>query len=331
MSNANSQAKPLRSSLTSSQNDMHAVTTALLADLIDYAGLFPPAALDMPTMTRSYAEHLASEHAWMLSRVIVPVARLSEFEVGAETVLPRKVETQESHETSQAEPWRISAITASPSDPAAFQTDLDRIDAFNSTHADGSLGCAVIDTIETKITSTADIERALDSIPDHIFPFFELPLDRDVRGMLAALAGDGGGKIRTGGLEPSLFPTVETVAHFIRLAALADAPFKATAGMHHPLRHVSTTVSGATEHGFLNVFIAAALAHSEGIDEATITTVLSETSLDAFTFSDAAIVWRDEYRLDADALEAARLAFAVSFGSCSFDEPIADLKQLGVL
>jgi hypothetical protein len=50
--------------------------TALLANIIDYAGLFPPASLDMATTVANYASHLGSEDAWLLERLIVPAARL---------------------------------------------------------------------------------------------------------------------------------------------------------------------------------------------------------------------------------------------------------------
>ena len=52
----------------------------LLSGLIDYAGLFPPAALDMPAAAREYAEYRESEYRWALGRFVIPVARLDEFE-----------------------------------------------------------------------------------------------------------------------------------------------------------------------------------------------------------------------------------------------------------
>ena len=51
---------------------------ALLANLIDYAGLFPPAALSMEEAVRNYARYREGEHAWMLGRFVVPEARAHE-------------------------------------------------------------------------------------------------------------------------------------------------------------------------------------------------------------------------------------------------------------
>ena len=49
---------------------------ALLAGIVDYAGLFPPAGLDMPAAVRNYASYRTDDHAWMLGRFVVPASRL---------------------------------------------------------------------------------------------------------------------------------------------------------------------------------------------------------------------------------------------------------------
>src|SRR5579862_3638410 len=55
----------------------------LLTELIDYAGLFPPAGLDMAAAVRNYASWLSGDYSWMLGRFIVPAARVDEFERAA--------------------------------------------------------------------------------------------------------------------------------------------------------------------------------------------------------------------------------------------------------
>ena len=59
---------------------MSAAAGALLAGLIDYAGLFPPAGLAMEAAVAAYASHRRGPERWILSRFVVPVARLGEFE-----------------------------------------------------------------------------------------------------------------------------------------------------------------------------------------------------------------------------------------------------------
>jgi hypothetical protein len=50
-----------------------------LAGAIDYAGLFPPAALDMRTAIRNYASYRAGDDASLLGRFVAPAARLGEL------------------------------------------------------------------------------------------------------------------------------------------------------------------------------------------------------------------------------------------------------------
>jgi hypothetical protein len=79
-------------------------------------------------------------------------------------------------------------------------------------------------------------------------------------------------------------------------------------------------------YGFLNVFIAAALVYA-GESEDNALAVLQEEDPVAFSFSDDAIAWRDK-RVDAEQIRASRADFAISFGSCSFREPVDEIESL---
>ena len=112
-------------------------------------------------------------------------------------------------------------------------------------------------------------------------------------------------------------------------------PFKATAGLHHPVRAMRPLTyqpdsPSAMMHGFVNVFLAAALLWHRGSNEADALATLEETSPAAFVFDDKCVSWHD-HSLTAAQLRSARRKFAISFGSCSFEEPIQDLKDLGWL
>jgi len=138
-------------------------------------------------------------------------------------------------------------------------------------------------------------------------------------------------KLRTGGIKPEMIPSVADVAEFIDACAERRLPFKATAGLHHPIRAshpltYDTNAPRAVMHGFLNVFMAAAFAwHGERNFEP----ILAETDADAFRFDERAH-WRDR-SLDVEQIQTARQQFAHSFGSCSFEEPIQGLKAVGLL
>jgi hypothetical protein len=133
---------------------------------------------------------------------------------------------------------------------------------------------------------------------------------------------------------PSAVPSLDQVADFMLACAGARVPFKATAGLHHALRAqraltYETMSPQAVMHGFLDVFVAAALAW-QGASRQEVRAALEEAAPEAFRFEEDAVAWRDR-RLSAQVLADCRESFAASFGSCSFAEPVADLRGLGVL
>lgn len=142
--------------------------------------------------------------------------------------------------------------------------------------------------------------RALE--PLGVETYFELVLDEGWRdsvpaaiGAIAALGGRV--KLRCGG---AFTPSVGQVALVIASCREAGVPFKATAGLHHAVRR-------GEEHGFLNL-LAATTAPSGEIEA-----VLAE---------------EDAAKLD---VAGADRALFVSFGSCSWQEPVDDLRELGLL
>lgn len=293
----------------------------LLGELIDYAGLFPPAALPMSEAVGNYGEYLKSDQSWMLGRFITPTARLEEFERAADSHL------------SGARPWRLSVLGGS--DLAA---DLRAIAEFNQKHSGAASAAAVIDALEIRATGIGDIEQAMSAVHDSgLAPavYIEIPIANDPRPLVSAIARAGGrAKARTGGLTPEAFPASGEVARFLAACAAEGAAFKATAGLHHPLRAVHrltyepNSVSGLM-HGFLNVFLAAAWLRA-GLSAEEAVELLEEKNPAAFRFGDEAVDWRDR-RLTKEEIINTREGFAVAFGSCSFCEPIEDLRALGLL
>jgi hypothetical protein len=289
----------------------------LLTSLIDYAGLFPPAKLDMKTAVGHYAAYRQSEYAWMLGRFIVPAARLDEFAREAAAYwVPERGEKS----------WGLSVLSGFQLDE-----DINKIMDFNMRHPES----AFIDAIEIKAERVEDIERAMHSMPGLLAAYFEIPIADDPGELIAAMARTGArAKVRTGGLTPETIPTTTDLARFIGQCAAANVRFKATAGLHHSIRSVHRLTDepdspSGLMHGFLNVFLAGAfLRHGMSLDTAT--RLLDESSGEAFQFDDEGVAWR-ERRLTTDQLGRARQSFSVAFGSCSFEEPIGDLKAAGLL
>ncbi|MCH2133675.1 MAG: hypothetical protein MK116_07985 [Phycisphaerales bacterium] len=299
-------------------SDSSPTLVSLLEGVVDYAGLYPPANHGMDEMVRRYAAGLAAPTSWMLARVIVPVNRLDEFEQAADGLLPR---------SDTEDPWCLSVLV-SPAGSDTLERDIECLARFNERHCEAQHGLALADVVELRADSAEGVEDALDLLPDDLYPFFEVDTDEDSRGLLAALAGsDAAAKIRTGGIKPELNPPTEAVAKFIFNCAQAGVPFKATAGLHHPLPNDEPSIP-AHQQGFLNVFAAAAAAQHLRIDEQEIAAMLD--LIEGFHFEDEQMRV-GETILTREQIEDTRAGLAISFGSCSWEEPVDDLTALGFL
>ena len=299
---------------------------ALLDELIDYAGLFPPARLEMTPAVDAFAMHRSSPLAEALGRFVVPVARLEEFEAAAARHLPTVPDVEDVDQAPEL--WGVSALVSAAEDLDAVKADLEMIEAFNDRHTAQGAGAAIVDTIELRAGSGEAIDSVLDLLDDELYPYFELDHRGDVRGTLAAIAGlDAGAKVRTGGIASDDHPTIDQLGQFIEACRMAAVPFKATAGLHHPVRAHQASV-GATQFGFLNVFIGASLLHAGVIDGGGLRKVLAEEDPAAFGCREGHIDWRDR-SISIDALAEARSRFAHSYGSCSFNEPTDELRAMG--
>lgn len=304
---------------------------ALLSSLIDYAGLFPPAKLEMKPAVEAFGSYVRSEQEWMLGAFICPASKLEDFSREASSLMPGTVATSGYREHAIGEPWRLSVLIDGDPDE-----DLDDIEAFNEHHSVEEHGLCQVDSIEIKAPSVEVIDAALDMIPETLSPYFEIPLTEDPRGFIAALAGnEAAAKIRTGGITPDAFPTTDQIAAFLVAAAAADVPFKATAGLHHPFRGDNKLTyahdsASCTMHGFLNLFLAAAAAKVRRADVALVAKILDAKARDTFAFSDQGVRMFD-FAIDTIHIASVRETFALSFGSCSFEEPVKELTAARIL
>ena len=284
---------------------------ALLAGLVDYAGLFPPAALNMPAAVRRYAEYGASDDAWMLGRFVLPSANLDAFWAERSTL------------RDQPE-WHLSALVG-----ADVEADVERVHAFNATMA----GYARVDTVEGKASSIDAVARFADAASG-FKAFVEIPLN-DFSPLVDEICQRGiSAKVRTGGVTANAFPEPEVLLAFIEYACRANVPFKATAGLHHPMRgeYRLTYEDGSpkgTMFGFLNLFLTAAFVHA-GMTDGAALALLLERDVKKLFVSTNAIQWRDRAVTTSD-INAARDCVAVSFGSCSFREPADELRAAALI
>lgn len=291
----------------------------LLYAVVDYAGLFPPASLDMAGATREYAQHRGGPDAWALGRFVLPAARLEEFETAAKDILPRDA----------ASSWALSALLGSD-----LEEDLGRIERFNDRHGDARRGAVLVDTVELKTHSAREVMRASDLLDRRFDTYMEVPVHDDPAEMIAAIAQTvAKAKIRTGGVTPDAFPTTAHVLRFIQRCIAHDVAFKATAGLHHPWRaeyalSYAPDAPRGTMFGFLNVLLCTA-AVLGGLPERTAYDLLEERDGRATAFDGDGARWRGQ-RFDTELLERAR-EYMSAFGSCSFREPMDDLRGVRLL
>lgn len=303
---------------------------ALMTGLVDYAGLFPPAGLDMTAAVRNYARYLAGEHAWMLARFVVPAARLAEFERAQAGV-------------TVAREWKLSALL-----DANAGADIEAVAEFNLRNS----GRARVDALEMKAGSVEEIHRVGVIAPAETQAYFEISSEHTTELLDAVRDVGGRAKIRTGGVTPNAIPSVQAVARFIDECARVGVAFKATAGLHHPLRCTKAltyeaNAPRAAMHGFLNVFLVAALRFGQLKDAVDtrgfVLTAFLGSAAPQLEFTESAVKMgtaRHDERMGTMATEAviptaqilaAREHFAVSFGSCSFEEPVSEMQELTLL
>ena len=291
----------------------------LLRGVVDYAGLFPPASLEMAAAAAEYATQRASADSWMLGRFVLPAARLSEFEQAAKAVMPREA----------WQSWALSALLSGD-----VEEDIRRCEQFNERHRDARQGAVHVDTVELKVHTTRDVAHAGELLDRNFDTYMEVPVAEDPAQLIAAISQTHAkAKIRTGGTTGDAFPTSAQVIRFIARCLGHNVGFKATAGLHHPWRNeyrltYAPDAERGTMYGFLNVLLATA-ALAAGMDERTATQLLEARTNEHVEFSP------DGVKFGAIELNVANLAHArevmSSFGSCSFREPVDDLRGLHLL
>ncbi|MDI9636760.1 hypothetical protein QPK87_10075 [Kamptonema cortianum] len=295
---------------------MRPALKALLDRPIDYAGLFPPAKLDLPTALQEYVGFDAEE-SLLVDRFICPANKLTDFN----QLLRESGDDYEPIDVTVVG----SAIENGHGSTEQFQRDcrrMDEADLLNPT------------AYEVRCPSDHHVHSVLKAVSRS--SLWDLGLDVYLEfpwgdGMEEAIheathmMEDVGFKARTGGITPDAFPSVSEVADFIYLVASLEIPFKFTAGLHEPLRYEDKDL-GVYRHGFLNVMIASALAFSSDLTKPEIERILEITSPTEIVIGDDIQV--AGHILTLDDIQSWWGWFG-GFGSCSVAEPIAGLKRLG--
>ena len=213
---------------------------------------------------------------------------------------------------------------------ANLASGIESVIAFNAR-----VSRATVDSVEAKADRPGAIYELASGRSATLDVYVELPLDGELELLVdAARAVGARAKVRTGGVTTEAFPSARSVVHFMRACLDAVVPFKATAGLHHPVTGTYALTYAAdsprgTMFGFLNVFLAAAFL-TMGMSDEDATRLLDDRDVSAFVFGEEGVEWRGR-RLDTAHLAATRERAFGSFGSCSFREPVDDLRSMALL
>lgn len=289
--------------------NVNPAASAMLNNLFDYAGLFPPAALAMDEAAAEFSSLRLGEHRECVQRMVCPVAWLPEL-------LERIPEHTEA-------PWPISVLGTSVD---GFAQDRLAIESFEREAG----ARAYVEALEVKVGSAPLRKEALNHLVNAGFEevFVEVPVHAEGLELLHMIADAGviGAKGRTGGLEAAAFPSSASLAEWLYECVALDLPFKLTAGLHHAVRFHDPRL-GAHHHGFVNVMAAVGLALTEDLSAKEMAAVLEAE----VRFGADGLTWKERVLTQSE-IQDARELFR-SIGSCSIMEPIESLNQLmsGVL
>jgi hypothetical protein len=276
---------------------------ALFRRLVDDAAMFPPGDLPLAEAVAAHRAHRTSPYADLVGPFVCTDEDL--MKVAAEAA------------RTGDEPLEVAVVItggAGGIEPAV---------RYGDRSAD-----ITVSAVEVRLRNEDDLSRnalrvvrACDDCLDEENAYVEVGLDGAWERALDVVADAGyAAKLRTGGLDASLFPAEGQVAAFITACLDREVAFKCTAGLHNAVRHTAAD-TGFEHHGFLNVLLA------------------TRASLDGGSQDEVAAVLanRDGERLAAQARElsedqaAGTRRWFTSFGSCSIDEPRHDLTTLKLL
>jgi hypothetical protein len=305
--------------------------------------MFPPAGLSLERALAKYRQHRSGAEAWMVGRFVCPVAGLcvltamnySKGDGDVAVIVPAT-------DSDTAFPSTLNTALAAIRDFPIGKV-IDAVE-FRWPHALlNSLDSGLLDTIMRMAAHEAAKTKV-----SPLTMFFECPTDyahlkfnrlqlvstgvrviADYNQYSEPDYSSAGFKIRCGGAGSLAIPSSEEVAAVISACRDHGVFWKATAGLHHPFRHVDPEL-GVPVHGFINLLTAAVMADVHRLDAGRVQAILDDDDPAHFRFTNEALTWR-ELSATVPQIAGARERSLRSFGSCSIDEPWQDLTVLGLV
>ncbi|MCB0825149.1 MAG: hypothetical protein KDC26_03085 [Armatimonadetes bacterium] len=301
---------------------MKASLRALVDRMIDYAGLFPPAKLEMEAAVAEFLDIMKSDSGFYVDRFVCPAGDIEALE-DALTKHHVNIDNEDASEIAVIAPRLSSAEELKP-----------RIKKLTQQLEEARLP---LGTLEMALPGGGNAHAATKAVMKSDLPEFvgqvylEFGWGSDFAESLheaASASEDVGFKARTGGVTAEAFPGTEQLAEFIVVCAQLEAPFKFTAGLHEPLRYQDQNL-GVMRHGFLNAMVGSTIAVAKDATKAEVRQVLEITDLGAVIVTDEFIQLGD-FKVTKDDIDDFWGYFG-GFGSCSVAEPVVGLQGLGLL
>lgn len=275
----------------------------LLQNLVDYAGLFPPAGLSLESSLANYRRYQQGEAAFLLGRLICPSSRLGD----------------------------LSALLVADDELllSVLVQDPQEVEAIEEFHRNVSPRVRV-DTLEVRWNGLESARAWLQRWNYSMFFEVQGTQVEPAARVVAEVGRRAGLKLRTGSIEPEGFPALSSIAEFLSIASQYAVPYKCTAGLHHARNgHYRLTYEPESPSGpmlgFLTLFGIACLHWHRQLPASTLVEALQDGQLEV---TQSALQWRD-YRVTLEQIQEFRACGGRSFGSCSFDEPHQELREMG--
>jgi hypothetical protein len=271
----------------------------LFARLVDDSALFPPGDAAMPEALRAHFAIRESEHAGVLGVFLCQASRLPELITELIKIKPK-----------QPLPFSLIIDTGLGGVPKAISIVESRSELL------------ALRMVEMPAPSDVDevwLERVSEFVPEDVIRVVEPRRGVGwLDGVRKVIEHGSWPKIRCGGKAGENFPSVDEVADFLAVVSgSTGASFKATNSLHRAVRHADPD-TGFVHHGFLNLLVASGRSLSGG------------DVREALESTDAEALAEEARGLSEQAAKAVRALFA-SYAAASFEQPVADMGELGLL
>jgi hypothetical protein len=283
-----------------------------LENIIDYAGIFPPAALPASESLANYQSFRNGPENWILGSLAWSCSTLSDL---ANLVTPNdEIELALIGRPSTGwDTWQDARLQ----DVEDVNLILEKCPG---------VAAATYESRLEDLSRIGDALNSLRSLGKETDIYIELPWDQPLDDALAEIATQEWARVkfRTGGKTKDAYPSPSQLAGVIKQCIDLEIEFKLTAGLHEPIAHIDES-NGAFAHGFLNVLMATSAAYQDDASVEDISAILSASDVSQWSIKNG--LSYASKSLSEEDLNNARSFFG-SFGSCSISDPLEGLQRL---